>query len=265
MCSPRTFKLTLSYDGAGFAGWQLQADVRTVQGALEEALRKLEGARVVVTAAGRTDAGVHAVGQVVSFEMTRAFTPAVLARALNAMLPDDVRVMDVEEAPAGFSARRRARLKTYCYLIWNAGVAPPLVRQHFWLVPDELDVAAMNEAATLILGAHDFAAFQGAGGEVKTTRRTIVASTWTALGPADEPTGLIPSPRATGRSHALRYEISGNGFLRHMVRVLVGTFVAVGRRRLPPDAVVRIVASGDRMQAGPTAPPHGLVLWKVDY
>ena len=243
----RTFKLTIAYDGSGFAGWQTQRNQRTVQGVLEEALQPLEGTRVVVHAAGRTDAGVHAEGQVVSFSLTAAIAADALLRALNVRLPPDVRVMQAEEAPLDFNARFHARRKSYQYLIYNGSVAPPRLRHFAWHVPQSLDVKAMNEAAAVLVGEHDFAAFQAAGSDVISTRREVFLS------------------RVAARDLQVIYEITGTGFLRHMVRNIVGTLVDIGRARRPIDDMARILRSRDRTMASATAPPHGLTLIAVEY
>ena len=243
----RTFKVTLAYDGSDFSGWQLQAGPRTVQGVLEEALRAFDERRVVVHAAGRTDAGVHAMGQVVSFALDSGIACDALLRALNVRLPEDVRVMRVEQVPDDFNARFHARQKTYHYAIFNAPVVPPHLRRYVWHVPQPLDVDAMDAAAALLVGEHDFAAFQATGGDVISTRRQILSS------------------RIRNAGEQLSYEVTGTGFLRHMVRNIVGTLVDVGRRRRPVGDIARILASLDRANASATAPPHGLTLWSVEY
>lgn len=245
----RTLKLTIAYDGTAFAGWQLQANQRTVQGVLEDALRPIDGggARVVVHGAGRTDAGVHARGQVISFSLTSSIACRALVRALNFHLPDDVRVMDAEEAPADFNARFDSRRKTYRYAIYNGPVLPPHIRHFAWHVPQGLAVATMDEAAGVLLGEHDFAAFQAAGGDVITSRREMFVS------------------RVFAETDQVVYEVTGSGFLRHMVRNVIGTLVDIGRGRRPLDDMKRILESRDRAQASATAPPHGLTLWSVEY
>jgi tRNA pseudouridine38-40 synthase len=254
----RTLKITLSYDGTEFAGWQRQAHARTVQAVLEDALKPIEKGPVGVMAAGRTDAGVHAAAQVASVSLHVAISCHELRRALNATLPADVRVLAVEEMPERFSARRDARLKTYHYAIWNGATIPPFLRHYAWHVPQALDADAMNVAASLLVGEHDFAAFQGRGGDVKTTVRRITVST---IGAVHVPE-LVKTP---ADARLLRYEVAGTGFLRHMVRNIVGTLTDVGRGRTRIDEVRGILDSRDRSQAGPTAPPHGLVLWQVEY
>jgi tRNA pseudouridine38-40 synthase len=243
----RTFKVTLAYDGTEFAGWQLQAGPRTVQGVLEAALEPFDNRRIVVHAAGRTDAGVHASGQVVSFSLESEITPDALLRALNVRLPDDVRAMRVEEAPLDFNARFHAQRKTYHYAIHTGAVVPPQIRHFVWHIPQPLAIDAMNAAAAQLLGEHDFAGFQAAGGDVLGTRRQIVRS-------------LVSQ-----RDNQVVYEVTGSGFLRHMVRNIVGTLVDIGRGRRPVADMARVLASRDRAIASATAPPHGLTLWCVDY
>jgi tRNA pseudouridine38-40 synthase len=225
----------------------MQAGPRTVQGVLEDALQPLEHRRVVVFAAGRTDAGVHAAGQVVSFSLESSIRCDALQRALNVRLPDDVRVMGVEEAAAEFNARFHARRKTYHYAVFNGPVVPPPLRHFVWHVVQPLDVEAMSRAAAALIGEHDFAAFQAAGSDVISTRREILVSRL-----ARQPDRLI-------------YEVTGTGFLRHMVRNIIGTLVEIGRGRRPVEDVRRILESRDRAQASATAPPQGLTLWSVEY
>lgn len=260
----RVLKFILAYDGAAFGGWQRQPDVRTVQAALEDALAPLAGRPVAVVGAGRTDAGVHAAGQVASVAMPGARPIEDIRRALNATLPADVRVLAVEEAPAGFDARRHARTKTYRYAIWNGRAVPPLARGLVWHVPSALDLDAMRAAAAVLVGRHDFAAFQSAGGSVSTTTRELLTSSWIAVDREADPLGVLGGADDDG-ARLLRYEVTGTGFLRHMVRTLAGTMVDVGRGRWQPADVLRMLASRDRRSAGETAPAQGLTLWKVDY
>ncbi len=243
----RTLKLTIAYDGTAFAGWQMQAGQRTVQGAIEDALRPIDGTRVIVHAAGRTDSGVHAAGQVVSFSLKSSIDCDALVRAVNVRLPADVRVMTAEDAPEGFNARFDARYKTYHYAILTGTVVPPTIRHFVWHVPHPLDTEAMNSAAAVLRGEHDFAAFQATGGDVITTRRELVSS------------AVVPA------ADRLTYEVTGTGFLRHMVRNIVGTLVDIGRGRMPAIRMAEILASRNRAQASATAPPQGLTLWRVDY
>lgn len=243
----RTLKLTIAYDGTAFAGFQLQINQRTVQGVLEDALRRIDGQRVVVHASGRTDTHVHAAGQVISFSLNSTITADTLQRALNVWLPHDVRVMHAEEAPVGFNARFDARRKTYHYAIFSGRVVPPPIRHYVWHVKQPLDLSAMNEAAAVLVGEHDFAAFQASGGDVMTTRRELFASSVTA------------------QDERIVYEVTGSGFLHRMVRNIAGTLVDIGRGRRPVEDMLRILRSRDRSQASATAPAHGLTLWSVEY
>ena len=244
----RTLKLTLSYDGTRLVGWQRQAEGESVQGVLEDALARFEGGPVTVHGAGRTDAGVHALGQVASVEVAFTHDVATLARALNAQLPEDVRVLSVEEAAPGFHARFSARSKTYRYCIRNGAVATPFERAYVWHVPQPLDVDAMRQAASRLLGRHDFSTFRSIGTDVPDAVRTLHRSD--VVGDAGS---------------LLTYEVSGDGFLRHMVRAIVGTLVEVGRGWRDPAQMDALLQTRDRARAGATAPPHGLFLVRVDY
>ena len=208
--------------------------------------------RVVVHGAGRTDAGVHALGQVASFKLSNPIDANDLFRALNAKLPEDVRVLSVEDAAMGFNARFHARSKVYRYRISNTRVLSPFQRRYAWHISRALDLSAMQYAARELAGQHDFRSFQAAGGTVRSTVRTISRSNWT-----EEP---LP-----GGGRLLTYEVAGTGFLKHMVRTIVGTLVEVGDGRRSPDSVRALVASRNRAAAGPTAPPSGLYLVRVDY
>jgi tRNA pseudouridine38-40 synthase len=242
-----SFKITLAYDGGPFVGWQRQASGTSVQGLIEEALRELDDRDVSVAGAGRTDAGVHAMAQVASFTLTRDVEADVIVRALNAKLPPEIRVLTAADVPASFHARFHAVAKAYRYRLWNADVLNPFERAYAWHVFGPLDVGAMAEAARFVEGRHDFAAFQGTGGKLR-TERMILRSTVTASNG-----GLIT------------YDVTGDGFLRHMVRSIVGTLIEVGRGRQRPEWIRDVIASRDRAEAGRTAPAHGLFLVRVDY
>jgi tRNA pseudouridine38-40 synthase len=246
----RAFKLTLQYDGTDYVGWQRQAIGTSIQGLVEDALQPIEGGPVTVHGAGRTDAGVHALGQVCSFKLTATIDPSTLARALNAVLPPDVRVASAEEAPDGFHARFDAAGKVYDYRIVNGPFISPFVRRYAWHVIPLLDVPAMQEAAQVVVGEHDFSTFRGAGSEAHTSVRTITRIAWSGSGGAGDPL-------------TIRFE--GNGFLRHMVRSIAGTLVEIGLRRWPTSVMKEILESRDRTRAGKTAPAQGLFLIEVCY
>jgi tRNA pseudouridine38-40 synthase len=256
----RTVKIVLAYDGRDFVGWQRQARGASVQGLVEEALAAIDGRAVAVVGAGRTDAGVHAMGQVASARLISDIGASAVRRALNARLPASVRALAVEDAPPGFNARFDATSKTYRYLIVNAETCSPFDAGLAWHVRQPLDVEAVGAAAKLVEGRHDFAAFQGRRTTLKSTVRRVVRSGVQA-GRNDRDGSYRPEPSA----RTVVYEIAGNGFLRHMVRSIVGTLVEIGHGRRPPEAMAAILASRDRRQAGPTAPAGGLYLMQVDF
>jgi tRNA pseudouridine38-40 synthase len=252
------FKIILAYDGTDFVGWQRQASGTSIQGLIEDALRVIDERDVAVAGAGRTDAGVHALGQVATFSLNRTIPCDALARALNSTLPLDVRVRSVEEAPATFHARFGAHTKAYRYRVWNGEVMSPFERRYAWHVLGQLDVDAMLAAAQLVEGRHDFAAFQATRSAITKTERVVCVSTLAATEVAGDTEEHTPS-------RLIVYEIAGNGFLRHMVRTIVGTLVEVGRGRQRPEWVAEVIASRDRTRAGPTAPAAGLFLVRVEY
>lgn len=242
-----TFKLTIAYDGTDFVGWQRQPSGLSIQSVLEDALTDLDGREVSVIGAGRTDAGVHARGQVATVTLARQIATDALIRATNIRLPGSVRIIEAAEVGDDFHARFHARTKRYRYRIWNADVLSPFERPYAWHVPMPLDAAAMAEAAATLTGTHDFAAFQGTGSDTLTTTRTITVS------------------RVVAAEELVCYDAAGEGFLRHMVRNIVGSLVEVGRGHRPPAWIAEVLASRDRSRAGPTAPPQGLFLMAVAY
>jgi tRNA pseudouridine38-40 synthase len=241
----KNYRIVLGYDGTDFRGWQRQPAGRTVQGVLEEAVRKVTQKRVVMHGAGRTDAGVHAIGQVASFRGAFKLSDAVLLRALNAVLPEDVRVFALEKAPPEFHARKSARSKTYRYRIVLAPQPSPLDRRYVLHWPYPLKVGRMRRAARLFVRTADFTAFSS--NRDRTPVRTVTRSELRRSG--DE----------------LVYTIAARGFLRYMVRTIVGTLLEVGRGRIRPEDVEEIFRRTDRSLAGATAAAKGLTLVRVDY
>jgi tRNA pseudouridine38-40 synthase len=258
--SMRTLKLTIAYDGSDLVGWQRQAAGVSVQGLLEAALERLTGARITVTGAGRTDAGVHALGQVASARVASDKPVDELQRALNALLPADVRVTALAEAAADFHARYGAQAKRYVYRIATGPVLSPFERRYAWHVTHALHAPAMTRAIRALVGRHDFAAFQATGSRVRDTVRTI--------SDASVARGLHGMSALAGDDTAgegLTITLRGDGFLRHMVRTIAGTLVEIGRGRWPPEHMADLLASRDRRRAGPTAPAQGLFLVDVEY
>lgn len=237
----------MAYDGTTYAGWQIQADAPTIQGALLRAARGVLGPDVRVTGASRTDAGVHALGQVAALRTASPLPPPAVRAALNAALPDDIRVLDVVEAPPGFHARRSAWGKRYLYLVDNDLVASPLLRRYAWHQARPLDVGAMRRALGPLYGRHDFSAFCAAAG-----RQTLATCTVRAL-------------HVVRRRRLVALVVSADRFLHHMVRILAGSLLAVGRGARDPGWLAEVLASRDRRRAGPTAPARGLTLLRVLY
>jgi tRNA pseudouridine38-40 synthase len=250
------YRLTLAYDGTDFEGWQRQRDAeasRTVQGVLEAALARLaDGERVRVTGAGRTDTGVHALGQVASFDLPREMEPGALARALNGMLPADLRVLEAARAAADFDARRGAMSKLYRYELDSGPVRLPQRRRAAGYLSARLDEERVRQAAALYAGRHDFASTASSGGSVKTTVRTVTRSEARF---ADGPAG----------ARTLVYEVEASGFLRKMVRSLVGGLVAAGRGAMTVEALRAALEARDRRHWPPPAEACGLTLVSVEY
>jgi tRNA pseudouridine38-40 synthase len=247
----RSLKLTLAYDGTDFAGWQIQPTARTVQGTVQSILARITGEPVNLVGSGRTDAGVHALGQVASFETSSGHACDVFCRALNAELPDDIAVLSVEEAPTGFHARGWARRKRYRYVFHDSGMRDVFARRYCWPVPYRLDETAMQRGAAALVGKHDFSSFETSGSERESSVRTIFA---------------IDITRPLGdRPYELHLEIEADGFLYNMVRAIAGTLVLVGRGVRTEAWVAEALAAWNRSAAGPTAPAQGLFLLWVKY
>jgi tRNA pseudouridine38-40 synthase len=246
-------KVILSYDGAEFSGWQVQPDATTVQGTLASAIGRLTGEKVLPQGSGRTDAGVHALAQVVTFVTESSVPTENFVKALNDILPASVRVLQVSEAPADFHARHSARGKTYRYRIYRESICPPFLARYVWHYPYPLDEEAVARAACLVTGEKDFTSFaavdpeRGRDGEPVSNVRTIFSSSWERAG------------------EELTYTVRGSGFLHHMVRNLVGTFILLGRGTLQVEDMTRILDARNRSAAGATAPASGLYLVNVEY
>ena len=245
-------KLTLEYDGAPFVGWQVQPNGPSVQGVLEDSIEKVCGARVRVTGAGRTDAGVHARGQVASLEPPRELPLSAWTAGLNTHLPAEVACIRAEQAPDGFDARRWARGKRYVYEIIRSPCRSPLFRHRAWEIRRPLDVEAMRAGALALRGRHDFSAFRAADCPARTTVRDVRRFE-------------IDLERRGAEAEIVRLTIEATAFLKHMVRNIVGTLVEVGHGKRAARSLEELLAAGDRTRAGPTAPPHGLCLDEVFY
>jgi tRNA pseudouridine38-40 synthase len=249
----RNLKITLAYDGTDFSGWQVQPDLDTVQGTLASVIRRLTGENVLPQGSGRTDAGVHALAQVASFVTESPIPAENFQKALNDLLPGAIRVLEVSEAAGDFHARKSARAKTYRYRIFRGPVCLPFLARYVWHFPYPLDEDAMSRAAREVVGGHDFTSFAAVDAEKGQEEaegsnvRTIFSSAWERQG------------------EELIYSVRGNGFLHHMVRNLVGTFLLVGKGTLQSEDIRRILEARNRSSAGATAPASGLFLVNVEY
>jgi tRNA pseudouridine38-40 synthase len=249
----RNLRLILSYEGSDFAGWQVQPDAVTVQGTLASAIGRITGEKVLPQGSGRTDAGVHAIAQVATFSTQSSVPTTNFVKALNDILPPSVRVIEAQEVTSEFHARKSATGKTYRYRIHRAPICPPFLARYVWHYPYPLNEQAIIRAGAIVEGEHDFTSFaavdpeRGRDGMPVSNVRRIFSSRWERDG--DEFT----------------YTVKGSGFLHHMVRNLVGTFILVGKETLKPEDVTRILESRDRSAAGATAPASGLYLVGVEY
>lgn len=249
----RNFKLVLAYDGTDFSGWQVQPDRRTVQGELSEAIRRVTGEQVLPQGSGRTDAGVHALGQVATFAIANPIPAPNVQIALNHTLPTSIRVLAAEEASADFHARHSAKAKSYEYRLYRGDICSPFAARYVEHHPYPLNEEAMRRAAELVIGEHDFTSFtaldpeRGKYEEELDNVRTVFSSSWQREG------------------ELLTYRVRGDGFLHHMVRNLVGTFLLVGKGIVAVEAIPKILAAKNRSEAGPTAAAAGLFLVSVEY
>ena len=240
-------KLQLEYDGTCYSGWQWQASQDSIQARIEAALERLFGRAIRIHGAGRTDAGVHARGQVAAFSAPARFSTDELHRALNALLPDDIVVREASEVSEDFDPRRDARSRVYEYHILNRTFASPFEYRYCWLIKEPLALVEMEQAALGFIGEHDFAAFRSLGSEEKTTMRNVIDNSWT---------------RDDAR---LIYRVEANSFMRHMVRTMVAAMVEVGRGKVSSEIVSQLLTACDRAQAPASAPAKGLFLMQVRY
>lgn len=267
----QTWKLTLAYDGTDFRGWQVQPGETTVQGELQAALGRITGETPLPQGSGRTDAGVHALGQVASFTLAAPIPPANLHRALNRTLPPSIRILEARTAPAGFHARHSALAKIYEYRIFPGEICPPFLARYAYACFWPMDVEAMERAACAFLGEHDFLSFAASDPDLTTRRLSSAQEANQELKAPPAPTAVRTiytsgwERRLTGAGDLLVYRVRGSGFLHHMVRNLVGTMLDVGRGHIGADAIGKILDARNRSAAGPTAPARGLFLHSVEY
>jgi tRNA pseudouridine38-40 synthase len=254
----RKIKLLIEYDGTAYHGWQVQADKTTIQGLIEERILKITGEQSSVLGASRTDAGVHALGQVAVFRTESRLDAGTIKRALNAVLPRDIRVLDASEVDDSFHPRADAIKKTYFYIITNQRNSSVFFCRYSWLVPQKLELNSIIEAAQTLTGRYDFSSFMGTGSDVKDFVREIYSLNVEKLGSIDFMTVSL-------KGNFIKISIEANGFLRHMVRNIVGTLVETGRGRIPAEKMQDILVSHDRRLAGKNAPPNGLFLEKIVY
>jgi tRNA pseudouridine38-40 synthase len=254
----RKIRLLLEYDGADYHGWQAQDEVPTVQGVLENVIRKLTGEPVRVIGAGRTDAGVHALGQVAAFRTGSAHDTSTIKKALNATLPEDIRIIDVNEVHDSFNPRDDALRKSYFYIIAKERKPPVFLHRYSWTVPQPLDTPSIILGSQALIGTHDFTSFMGAGSGIKNPVREVFSLDIEKIMGIDFMTARL-------RGNFIRVRIEAKGFLRHMVRNIVGTLVEIGQGRMSPDGMKEVLEARDRKLAGQTAPAKGLFLERVDY
>lgn len=254
----KTIKLTIQYDGTNYSGWQIQPDRITIQGLLEGALKKITGHDIKTIAAGRTDAGVHALEQVVSFRTDSNLSPEIFKRALNALLPDDIRVLSSIYTEADFHPRYDAKSKSYVYIINNSKIKNPFLLRYTYHFSKTLNTDKMYEASRYLIGCHDFRSFQASGCAAGSTVRTVYK-----IDIVDTDSIRFLDFLLHGNFIIFRFE--ADAFLRYMVRNMVGTLIEVGVEKLLPSQIKDIIDAKDRKKAGPTAPPQGLFLEKIYY
>ena len=244
----RNIKLLIEYDGTNYQGWQVQPKGLTIQGILEEKVGLLTGESVQLFGSGRTDSGVHALGQVAHFKTQSRMDIHTIQKALNSLLPHDIVIQKVEEVDESFHARKHSKSKVYEYRILNQNLRSAFHRAYVWYIPQKLDLMEMKKATKSLIGEHNFSSFRSVGTATRTTVRRVIRAEW-----------------KRGRDGLIRFEIEANGFLKQMVRAIVGTLVEVGKGKIKAGEFRKILDSKDRKEAGPTAPAQGLFLKKVKY
>ena len=244
----RNIKLLIEYDGTNYQGWQVQPKGPTIQGILEEKIGLLTGQSVQLFGSGRTDSGVHALGQVAHFKTQSQMDIHTIQRALNSLLPHDIVIQKAEEVDEGFHARKHSKSKIYEYRILNRNLRSAFHRGYVWHIPQKLNLTEMKKATQSLVGEHDFSAFRTVGSPTRTTVRRVIRAEW-----------------KRGRDGLIRFEIEANGFLKQMVRSIIGTLVEIGKGRMEAAEIREILNSRDRKEAGPTAPAQGLFLKEVKY
>jgi tRNA pseudouridine38-40 synthase len=254
----RAIKLIIQYDGTNYHGWQTQPNGVTIQQILEEAVKKITGEDVKVTGAGRTDAGVHALAQVAAFKTNSKLQPDVVKRALNAVLPDDIRITDAYDIDEGFHPRYDAKSKIYFYIICSSGIISPFLHRYAWHIPYKLDYDLMVRSLDFFKGRHDFSSFRGSGCGAKNPVRTVMDISL-------DKTDAVEFFGIEIKESFLKLTIEADAFLRHMVRNIVGTIVETGKGKIKPQDIEKIMLSKDRRSAGPTAPAKGLFLERTKY
>lgn len=260
----RNIRLTIQYDGTNYNGWQIQKTedsqqrIITIQGIIQNAIKKITSKDAIVIGAGRTDAGVHAIEQVASFKTSSELESSIIKRALNAILPDDIRIIDARDVELDFHPRYDAKSKVYFYIASNSHIISPFLYRYAWKIPHKLNLEEMKNALEFLKGRHDFSAFRASGCGAKNSIRTIIDISIESLNHLDFMGTWLDG-------NFLKIKIEANAFLRHMVRNIVGTIVEIGKGRIRPSDIKEIMLSKDRRLAGPTAPANGLFLEKIKY
>jgi tRNA pseudouridine38-40 synthase len=244
----RNIKLLIEYDGTNYQGWQVQPKGPTIQGMLGDKIKLITGESIQLVGSGRTDAGVHALGQVAHFKMQSQMDLSLMQRALNNLLPRDIVIQKIGEVEESFHARKHAKRKIYEYRILNRSLRSAFYRGYVWHIPQKLNLTQMKKATQSLIGEHDFSAFRTVGSSTRTTVRNVIHAEW-----------------KRGHDGLIRFEIEANGFLKQMVRSIVGTLVDVGKGKINVEEFQKILKSRDRKKAGPTAPAQGLFLKEVKY